>query len=176
MNSRRRSVSLDLGMKSLAPIRTARLTLRPLRDEDRQAVVRILSCSTTMQWVRGGPLTADAADAWLDRRIADEAERGYSMWGVEHLGHLVGFCGFFPTTEGALDLAYVIHHEHQNRGFASEAAIAAVNSTRSAGVGVLATIRPENLASMRVSEKAGLHRTGERLEAKPEMVVFRLPD
>ncbi len=72
-------------MKPLAPIRTARLTLRPLREDDRQAVVRILSCSITMERVLTGPLSVEAAGAWLDRRIADEAEHGYSMWGIEHL-------------------------------------------------------------------------------------------
>lgn len=162
-------------MKVLAPIRTARLTLRPLREDDRLSAVRILSCPKTMQKVRGGPLTAEAADAWLARRIADEAEHGYSMWGVEHSEGLIGFCGFFPTAGGELDLAYVIHHEHQDQGFASEAAIAAVNSALRANLQVFATIRPENLSSMRVSEKAGLHRTDERLATKPELVVFRLP-
>ena len=76
--------------RHLAPISTARLTLRPLRANDRVAVARILSCSVTMEKVMGGPLTAEAVAEWLERRIiADEARRGYSMWGMERLGTLV---------------------------------------------------------------------------------------
>ena len=161
-------------MDPLAPISTARITLRALQDDDLPEVTRILSCPVTMAEVIGGPLTAEAAGAWLDRRLADEAQHGYSMWAVEHRGRVVGLCGFFPTVGGDLDLAYIIHHEHQRQGIASEAAIAAVRTAKAAGQRVLATIRPANLASIMVSERAGLRRTAETLTSKPELLVFRL--
>lgn len=160
-------------MAHLAPIWTARLVLRPLREDEQRQVSRILSSPTTMAEVIGGPLTAEAAGAWLAGRLADEARHGYSMWAVEHLGRVVGLCGFFPTPGGELDLAYVVHHEHQGQGIASEAAVAAVRAARAAGHRVLATIRPANLASLAVAETAGLRRTPETLEAKPGLLVFR---
>lgn len=160
-------------MERLAPIRTPRLVLRPLRQDERPEVARILSCPITMAEVIGGPLTAEAAGTWLDGRLADEARHGYSMWAVEHMARVVGLCGFFPTVGGDLDLAYVVHHEHQGQGVASEAAVAAVRAARAAGHRVLATIRPANLASIRVSERAGLQQMAEKLEAKPGLLVFR---
>ena len=160
-------------MNRLAPIRTARLVLRPLREDEHPEVARILSCPVTMAEVIGGPLTDEAAAAWLHDRLADEARHGYSMWAVEHLGRVVGLCGFFPTSVGDLDLAYVVHHEQQGEGIASEAAEAAVRAARAAGHRVLATIRPANFASLAVAERAGLRRTAETLEAKPGLLVFR---
>ena len=94
------------------------------------------------------------------------------MWGIERAGELIGFCGFVPAGQADLELGCVIHHEHQGRGLASEATIATVAAKR-VGLSVFATIRPSNLTSVRVSEKAGLQRTGEVIAAGPEPLVSR---
>lgn len=164
-----------LGMTPLAPLVTARLTLRPLRQTDRAAVFRLLPCLVTTANASWRRYTPEAAGAWLRRQVRNEAEHGYSVWGAERAGDLVGLCGFFAGPQGELELGYVIHHAHQGRGFASEAAIAAVSAARGAGRRVFAAVRPDNLASIRVSEKAGLRRTDATLAGRPELVVLRAP-
>ena len=73
-----------------------------------------------------------------------------------------GFLGV-PTPEHTVELGYGVHHEHRNRGYATEAARALVVwALEQDGIDrVTARCRPENTASARVLTKAGLAQTGE---------------
>ncbi len=161
--------------RRLAPITTLRLTLRALRSDDLPAVFRILSCPVTTRDVSWRQATRDEAAGWLARRMRDEAAHGFSMWAMEAAGgEIVGLCGFFASAGEALELGYVVHHLHQQCGFATEAAGAAVKAADRAGYPVYATIRANNIPSMKVSERAGLRRTAEAVRERPDLIVFRL--
>lgn len=158
----------------MAPLFTERLTIRPLRLDDLQSVFSILSCGKTS----GGHIfekkTVDEARSWLQKRIRDEEQHGFSMWAVEtRAGQVIGFCGFFKHTDG-LELGYIIKHEFQNQGFALEAVRASIDAAVAGGYRVFATIRPSNPASIRVAEKAGLRRCPDEISpGDPDLIVFR---
>ena len=88
---------------------------------------------------------------WL-QWIEDEARHGFGMWGIGHGEELIGFCGFFAGTYDDLELSYVIYHEHQGQGFASEAAIAAVNSATNASLRILAMMNSSPRSGRRDSD------------------------
>ncbi|MEF2072381.1 GNAT family N-acetyltransferase [Consotaella aegiceratis] len=150
--------------------------LRALENVDLAAVFRILSCPITTRDVTWRKDSMDEAAAWLDRRMRCEAAHGYSMWAMEaETAEISGLCGFFSSPDGWLELGYVVFHEQQGRGLASEAANAAVAAAQAAGRRVFATIRQNNHASIRVAEKAGLQRTDERVAVRPDLLMFRSP-
>jgi RimJ/RimL family protein N-acetyltransferase len=76
-------------------------------------------------------------------------------------GTFVGQCGLRPVDEGAgreIDLAYHYTRASWGKGYATEAAIAVIGH----GLGpvglatIMAVVVPENIASWRVMEKAGM--------------------
>lgn len=92
---------------------------------------------------------------------------GYGIWLLidEESRTVVGSAGFLgrPTAEGTIEIGYGVHHEHRNRGYATEAVRALVAWARSQeGVTrVIARCDPTNIASVRVLAKVGLEETGE---------------
>jgi ribosomal-protein-alanine N-acetyltransferase len=89
----------------------------------------------------------------------------YGLWAVERLadGKLLGHCGLMqePIT-GTVEMGYAIGRPHWGRGFASESARASLRY----GFGrleldrIIALAAPENTASRRVMEKAGMRFEG----------------
>lgn len=99
------------------------------------------------------------------------------MWAVERLADegLIGACGVFPHAE-RLELAYIIDHRYRCRGYATEAARAAVEAGQEArpGCTVYATIRPQNRASIRVAEAVGLRARQTVSDDLGDLVVYHL--
>lgn len=155
-------------------IATKRLILRDLTGDDLDAVFDILSDEATTAGRSWRQPTRARAKAWLSRRIADQQAHGMSMWAVEEQqsGAVVGLCGFFPRGEPALEIGYVIHARYWGRGFATEAATAAVQHACRTGHSVCATIRPSNRASIRVAEKAGLAFVETIQDTKGELFLY----
>jgi [ribosomal protein S5]-alanine N-acetyltransferase len=97
----------------------------------------------------------------------DPATLGFGVWlAIEHAPRVVaGSAGFVgPPQEGAVELGYGIHPDFRNRGYASEAAEALVRWALEQPTvrKVVSECERTNAASVRVLEKAGLRRTGER--------------
>ena len=111
-------------------IETARLRLRPWRGSDRGAMAALLADPEVM-WDWGGPLSRAASDEKVDRYIATFREHGFTRWLVERGGAFVGYVGVFPhDASHALgahaDIGWRLIREAWGRGFASEAAAAAL--------------------------------------------------
>jgi len=92
---------------------------------------------------------------------------GFGVWiAVEQAQSVVvGSAGFQGgPQDGAVELGFGIHESHRNAGYATEAAGALVAwALRQSGVDeVTAQCERSNAASIRVLEKAGLQRNGER--------------
>lgn len=159
----------------LAPIHTERLVLRALTAADAEAVFSILGHEPTVADVSFGHATSEYTESYISRRVRDEAVLGYSMWAVQVLGSdtLVGLCGFFATDRPSrIELGYVIHADQWGKGYATEAAGAAVSAARSAGLEVVATIRPANERSLAVAARIGLEHTGTVEDERGEFVVW----
>ena len=160
------------------PINTERLRLRSLTTDDAEAVFAILGHEPTIREVSFGQPTLEAAEQWLHRRMVNQQSAGFSMWGAEEHNedHLVGLCGFFPTDDPQVaELGYIIHADFWGQGWATETASAAVNAMTASGRHVVATIRPDNLASQRVAVKAGLTEVGEKTDPRGSLTIWRTP-
>jgi RimJ/RimL family protein N-acetyltransferase len=145
-----------------ATLRTARLRLRALTNDDVAAVAAVYGDPDTMVTMPWRLLAdRDAVRAWIAERLA-EATIGLPGFFVvlDPTGAVVGLCGFIPRRE-RLEIGWAIRHEHWGSGYATEAAAAVLSN--GARWSVYAAIRPANLASIRVAEKIGL-----RFEAETE--------
>ena len=148
-------------------LETARLVLRAFEPRDAEAWVAMASDPDFRRYLPPGPApTIEIFQSAIERRHAMERERGYAMWAVDlkETGALVGQCGFQPVerTGPEVELAYHFNKASWNKGYATEAAIAVLaHAFGSIGLDrVIAVVFPENVASWRVLEKAGMRFEG----------------
>lgn len=146
-------------------LRTGRLLLRQWAAKDRDAFAEMSADPEVMRHMFPGPLSRAESDALADRLAAQIEERGYGCWAVEVPGvaPFVGFVGLsMPRYEAhftpCVELAWRIARPHWRRGYATEAAAAAM----AFGFGplgleeIVALTVPANVASRRVMEKLGM--------------------
>ncbi len=149
-----------------APLLTPRLKLRPLRRADLDELHRLWSDPLLEPWI--GPHTRAETAQELDFHIAQQARCGWGMLAVEEraTGRFVGDCGLqpFELRGPEVELGYDLLPAFWGRGYATEAATAVLcwALTSLALERVVAVTKPANVASVRVLEKAGLRRVGER--------------
>jgi len=147
-------------------LRTARLLLRQWRDDDVAAFAELSADPAVMRYLV--PFADRAAmDAWFAAARTHWEDHGFGPWVVELPGEapFIGVVGlsnlrfalpFAPAVEAAWRLA----HRYWGRGYAHEAARAAIDD----GFGrlgleeIVAFTVPANLASRRVMEKLGMTR------------------
>jgi [ribosomal protein S5]-alanine N-acetyltransferase len=148
-------------------IETERLILRPLEARDGEAWIAMISDPEVRRYLPPGPVpTLHDFPTLIEKRQRMERERGYAIWAVEEKssGELVGQCGLFPA-EGKgpeVEIAYHFDKASWGKGYATEAASAVL--VRGLGpIGlkrIIGIVMPENIASCRVLEKAGLRFEG----------------
>lgn len=148
-------------------LETARLIIRPVELRDAEAWIAMVGDPEVRRYLPPGPIpTLDDFPAVIEKRQTMERERGYAMWIAEakSTGRLVGQCGLFPA-EGKgpeIEIAYHFDKAQWGKGYATEAA-AAVLAQALGPVGldhVIGIVMPENIASCRVLEKAGMRFEG----------------
>jgi ribosomal-protein-alanine N-acetyltransferase len=162
---------------------TERLHLRPPQAEDAASYRSLLVHPTISEWLRPPPLDpfepADG-DLWLkdDQRHWEEFEFGPWVLLEQSSGAYVGRAGLRWTevdAQPAIEVSWAIAPDRHGEGFATEAAVAAIELARERGVEeVVAMVLPANRASMRVAEKAGLPVVGRTEHAGFDHVLFRL--
>jgi RimJ/RimL family protein N-acetyltransferase len=101
---------------------------------------------------------------WLARRIQDYQRRGWGPFAVveKSSGNLIGYCGlfYFPDINGQpeIEIGYRLAREAWGQGYATEAVLA-VRDLAFDSLGLtrlIAMVDPDNAASIRVAEKAGM--------------------
>jgi len=142
-------------------IDTARLHLRLYRESDLDVFADMHGDAITMQYIGEGK-TLTRADTWrfLAAGLGHWALRGYGMFAVTHreTGEVLGRAGFYhPEHWPAFEIGWLFHRKHWGRGYATEAAAAALDYafTTLNQPHVVSFIRRDNLASVRVAEKIG---------------------
>jgi ribosomal-protein-alanine N-acetyltransferase len=145
-------------------IRTARLCLRPWRDEDIEPFAALNGDARVMEFYPA-LLTRAETEARLEKVRAHFAEHGFGMWVVEENGgaSFAGVVGltvpdFVAPFTPCVDVGWRLAAAYWGRGYATEAARAALEF----GFGALglreivAMTTVANVRSRRVMEKLGM--------------------
>jgi RimJ/RimL family protein N-acetyltransferase len=153
----------------MSELETSRLLLRLWRKEDLDAYARICADPEVTRYV-SGPLSRQESEEQVSRFVRHWEERGFGLWAVEHRasGAFIGFIGLlhqhdWPIGEHKTEVGWRLDRAFWGRGLATEGAQASVRyGFEELGLeGMISIIHPENMASRRVAEKAGLALRGE---------------
>jgi ribosomal-protein-alanine N-acetyltransferase len=113
-------------------LRTARLLLRPWRDEDRTPCAAMTADAEVMRFF-GLVRDRAASDAWIDRTIAHWQREGFGLWAVAAPGvaPFIGFVGLsrvpaWMPCAGGVEAVWTLDAPYWRRGYAAEAATAAL--------------------------------------------------
>jgi RimJ/RimL family protein N-acetyltransferase len=148
---------------------TSRLTVRQFTTADVAGLHAICGDRRTMRYVGDGMvLSRPRCAGWIEESLADYAARGHGAWALELGGEtqMAGYCGIVSARRRAdPEVIYALRPSLWRRGLASELVPALLDhGFRTCGLKrLVATVRPENHASVRVLEKAGMNCAGEEL-------------
>ena len=123
------------------------------------------------RWVDDGlPIKRSECTRWIEVTLRNYEARGYGMSAVEwkETGDVIGFVGLVhPGGQEKAEIKYSFLREYWGKGIATETVRGMMNYGREEiGLNyVMATLSPENGASQRVLEKAGLRFEEDRVEA-----------
>jgi RimJ/RimL family protein N-acetyltransferase len=155
------------------PLETERLRLRPFGPDDLEALFAIQADESVARWLYNDPRTLEETRELLARKIGGAALHGEGEWlsaaaVLRTTGELVGDVSLHWASEahGQGELGFVVHPEHQGRGYATEAsrplldfAFGPLGLHR-----VIGRLEPRNTGSARVLEKLGMRREAHLVE------------
>jgi len=140
---------------------TPRLVLREFRVEDTAALFALNSDPEVLRYTGDVPFVDELEAAAFIRGYNHYEEHGFGRWAVEHRGsgEFLGYCGLRrASAEAEVDLGFRLFPQHWARGYATEAARAAL----AAGFGqfglreIIGRAMRENLPSITVLQKLGM--------------------
>ena len=171
------------GLTAAPIVETERLRLRGRNLDDFTFINRMWSDPGVTKYIGGKPRPEEENWTKFLRMIGHWPMMGFGYWLVEEKdsGNLVGEVGFGefkrdmkPLIKGEPELGYAFAASAHGKGYASEAAVAAVKW----GDEFFGTLRmscivdPGNSASVRVAEKCGFEKTAQGLYHGEEIVVL----
>lgn len=145
------------------PMETDRLILREVIQGDFDSWYAILSDAETM---RHYPAPFDAAKVrqWIEWSIDNYARYGFGLWAVvlKETGEMIGDCGITMQNINGKQLPEIGYHiskAHQQKGYASEAALRCLNyAFEERGLeAVYSYMKYTNEPSYKSALKIGLH-------------------
>jgi RimJ/RimL family protein N-acetyltransferase len=165
---------------------TDRLTLRPHSVSDFEDAAAMWGDATVTRHLGGKPSTREESWARILRYIGHWAALGFGYWTVRERGSgaHVGDVGFQnakrdmdPPLGNAPEIGWVLSPRAHGRGFATEAARAALAwcDAHFAGATTVCIIDPDNQPSLRVAEKCGYHPVRRTLYKGDEVIVLERP-
>jgi RimJ/RimL family protein N-acetyltransferase len=156
-------------------IETERLLLRMWQPTELAELHALRSYEGAVRWLYEDPATEDESRARLARRVG---ETRFAITGdaiglaIDRDGVVVGDVSLHFTSAEHLqaEIGYIVHPDHQGRGYATEAAAALVDHAfDELGLHrVIGTVEPRNAGSTRVLELVGM--TREALLVENELV------
>jgi [ribosomal protein S5]-alanine N-acetyltransferase len=161
---------------------TSRLVFRTWRGSDAEAYVELYREPEMFRWLGDGKGTPPTDLDRVRRRLREAEDHGASPLGLwatveKESGRIIGNCGLLETAEsGGTEVVYHIGKPDWGRGFATEASRGCVEY----GLGPLglprlvALVYPQNLASVRVLEKIGMRRVGERAAHGASLLLYEI--
>ena len=149
-------------------LETDRLLLRQYVEEDAEAFFELNSDPKVLRFVPDKQLlnVQQARQILIDHPIADYRKHGFGRGAciLKSTGQQIGFAGLKYLEElDEVDVAYRLLPAFWGQGLATEAALASVRyGFAKLGLKrIIGLTMPENVASIQVLEKAGLHYTEE---------------
>lgn len=146
-------------------LETERLLLRPMNENDVDAIFALRSDAEIMRFIREPQTKRADVEAWINLVS--------SLWRTDKIGlcavidknsaTVVGWCGLWRLAEtGETEVGYAIAENFQRRGYASEAAARCLKyGFEELGLDIIVAVtRPENVASRGVMEKIGMKYDG----------------
>lgn len=148
---------------------TPRLVIRRLETADAAAMHDVYGDPDAMTWVGDGrALTRTQCEEWVAVTFRNYDQRGYGMCAIDlrESGRTIGFIGLVhPGGHDIPELKYALRRDAWKRGYATEAARAMLRCAVMLGMReVIATVAPENAASMAVLLKSGMVTGGLRVD------------
>lgn len=149
------------GETPFVALETERLRLRAFTDCDLQAYQQMVGDAEVVRYVGNGQLL-NPEQAWQSMAylMGHWWLRGFGLWAVEEKasGRVVGRVGLYqPEGWPGMELGWMIAREHWRKGFAFEAAQAALAYQRAhfPREPLISLIHSENKPSVRLAQKLG---------------------
>jgi RimJ/RimL family protein N-acetyltransferase len=158
-------------------IRTDRLRLRSWRDDDFEAYAALNADPRVMEFYPS-VVSREESRVRFDRWQAHAAEQGYAFWPVELIGGppFIGMVGlsradFEAPFLPAVEIGWRLAAEHWGRGYATEAARAALafGFDQVGLVEIVSFTTVANIRSRRVMEKLGMRRSPDEDFLHPQL-------
>jgi RimJ/RimL family protein N-acetyltransferase len=143
-----------------------RLIFHGHRAEDLAESAAMWADPSVNRYISGRPQTVEDCWSRILRYVGHWALAGYGYWAVREksTGRFVGEVGFadlrreiVPSFDGVPEIGWVLTPSAQGRGYATEAARAAIAwlESKLGPTPMVCIIAPEHTASIRVAEKCG---------------------
>lgn len=143
-------------------LRTSRLELRELEDDDLTALHAVLGDPVAMRAYEHG-FSLDESRDWLQRQQRRYRVDGFGLWAVvlRETGEVIGDCGITRQKvedDEVIEVGYHLRRTFWHNGFAVESAGASVSwAFEHLDIDdVYAKVRDTNLASMNVAVRLGM--------------------
>jgi len=163
-------------LKSSRIVNTERLMMIPPGKENLPDLARLKADERVFGWMLHGTRTPERTAEELEDDIDFWEVRGYGTWCVfeRGTGDFLGICGFMERPDGrGVALRYALWPECRGKGYAREAARAALAFGHRAGLArIIAVAREENVASRAVLTDVGMTPAGEFRNQGHRMLVF----
>jgi [ribosomal protein S5]-alanine N-acetyltransferase len=159
-------------------LETDRLILQTWTLADVEALFEIMSDAEVARYIGDGkPFSREKVLEFLNWAENYQRENGFCRWKVieKSSGEIVGSCGFArPHGISEVELGYLFAKKHWGRGFATEAARAALayGFEKLNFAEIIAMTDLENFASQKVLEKIGFTRRGVEIFQGEETLVY----
>ncbi|WP_270936572.1 GNAT family N-acetyltransferase [Falsiroseomonas oryzae] len=157
-------------------LRTDRLSLLPPGPEHLPDLIRLKADERVFGFMLHGVRTPERTREELEDDIEFWLVRGYGTWSVfeRATGDFLGICGLMERPDGrGVALRFALWPECRGKGYAREAAAAALEFGHRAGLArIIAVARETNLASRGVLGDIGMRECGEFRHQGHQMLVF----
>ena len=163
------------------PIQTARLLLRPFRNEDEEGLHRLWNDPLVRRylWDRR-PVARSVVVEHIERSQRCFKEHGFGQFAIfptQAPARIIGFAGLVPREKlGFVELYYGLLPSHWGRGLATEAARAVLQfGFEEIGLPeIVANSDIPNSPSFRVMERLGMTFAGDRRAGKLPVRYYRI--